>query len=74
MWTGEEKGWKPETVTSYIVYLYQVTGNLNAFSQHAEGKDVVAYLANFGIEVNEGLVSTVKMESLKKPGEGQGGG
>ena len=44
----------------------------NALGQlgwHAKGKDVVAYLANFGIEVNEGMVSTVKMESIKRPGE-----
>jgi hypothetical protein len=44
----------------------------NALGQlgwHANGRDVVAYLANFGIEVNEGMVSTVKMESVKKPGE-----
>ena len=45
---------------------------LNALGQlgwHAKGRDVVAYLANFGIEVNEGMVSTVKMESIKSPGE-----
>ena len=36
---------------------------------HAKGRDVVTYLANFGIEVNEGMVSTVKMESVKRPGE-----
>ena len=44
----------------------------NAFGQlgwHAKGRDVVAFLANFGIEVNEGMVNTVKMESIKKPGE-----
>jgi hypothetical protein len=43
----------------------------NALSQlgwHAKGRDVVAFLANFGIEVNEGLVSTIKMEGLKMPG------
>ena len=42
----------------------------NALGQlgwHAKGKDVVAFLANFGIEVNEGLVSTVKIESTKRP-------
>ena len=45
---------------------------LNALGQlgwHAKGRDVVAYLANLGIEVNEGLVSTVKMDSLKSPGK-----
>lgn len=44
----------------------------NALGQlgwHAKGRDVVAFLANFGIEVNAGLVSKVKMESLKRPGE-----
>ena len=44
---------------------------LNALGQlgwHAKGRDIVAFLANFGIEVNEGLVSTVKMENLKRPG------
>jgi hypothetical protein len=43
----------------------------NALGQlgwHAKGRDVVAYLANFGIEVNEGLVSTIKLEGLKMPG------
>ena len=43
---------------------------LNALGQlgwHAKGRDIVAFLANFGIEVNEGLVSTVKTETLKKP-------
>jgi hypothetical protein len=43
----------------------------NALGQlgwHVKGRDVVAYLANFGIEVNEGLVSTIKMEGLKMPG------
>jgi hypothetical protein len=44
----------------------------NALGQlgwHAKGREVVAFLANFGIEVNVGLVSTVKMESVKRPGE-----
>ena len=44
----------------------------NALGQlgwHAKGRDVVAFLANLGIEVNEGLVSTVKMDSLKSPGK-----
>jgi hypothetical protein len=36
---------------------------------HAKGRDVVAYLANFGIEVNEGLVSKVKVEGIKQPRE-----
>ena len=44
----------------------------NALGQlgwHAKGRDVVAFLANLGIEVNEGLVSTVKIGSTKRPGE-----
>ena len=44
----------------------------NALGQlgwHAKGGDVVAFLANLGIEVNEGLVSTIKIESTKRPGE-----
>jgi hypothetical protein len=36
---------------------------------HAKGREVVAYLTNFGVEINEGLVSTVKMEGIKRPGE-----
>ena len=45
---------------------------LNALGQlgwHAKGKDVVALLANFGIEVNEGLVSKVRIDSLKRSDE-----
>ena len=44
----------------------------NALGQlgwHAKGRDVVAFLADLGIEVNEGLISTVKMETLKRPVE-----
>lgn len=44
----------------------------NALGQlgwHASGKDVVALLANYGIEVNEALVGKVKVESLKRPEE-----
>ena len=44
----------------------------NALGQlgwHASGKDVVALLASYGIEVSEGLVSNVKVESLKKSEE-----
>jgi len=42
----------------------------NALGQlgwHAKGRDVVAFLANLGIEVNEGLISKVRVEALKKP-------
>ena len=41
----------------------------NALGQlgwQARGKDVIALLATYGIEVSEGLVSKVKIESLKK--------
>lgn len=40
----------------------------NALGQlgwHANAKDVVAMLAEYGIEVSEGLVSKVKVEGLK---------
>ena len=40
----------------------------NAFGQlgwHANAKDVVALLANYGVEVTEGLVGKIKGESLK---------
>jgi len=43
----------------------------NALGQlgwHASGKDVVAFLANFGIDVDEGLVHKVKVASLKDTG------
>ena len=33
---------------------------------HASGKDVKALLANYGVDATEGLVSKVKLESLKK--------
>ena len=42
---------------------------LGRLGWHASSKDVVALLANFGIEVSEGLVSKVKIESLKKSDE-----
>jgi len=44
----------------------------NALGQlgwQARSKDVVALLADYGIEVSEGLVSRVKVESLKKSDE-----
>mgnify|MGYP000275968209 CR=1 FL=1 len=48
---------------------HAIRNALGQLGWHAKGRDVVAYLANFGIEVNEGMVSTVKMESIKRPGE-----
>lgn len=38
---------------------------LGQLGWHASGKDVVAFLANLGVEVNEGLVHKVKMDRLK---------
>lgn len=38
---------------------------LGQLGWHAKGRDVVALLANCGVEVNEGLVRTVKIESTK---------
>ena len=41
----------------------------NALGQlgwQSRGKDVIALLANYGIEVSEGLVSRVRVDSLKK--------
>ena len=48
---------------------HAIRNALGQLGWHAKGRDVVAFLANFGIEVNEGMVSTVKMEGLKMPGE-----
>jgi len=36
---------------------------------HTNAKDVVAHLARYGITVSEGLVSKVKVESLKRSDE-----
>jgi hypothetical protein len=35
----------------------------------ARSKDVIAFLADYGIKINEGLVSRVKVENLKKSDE-----
>lgn len=42
---------------------------LGQLGWHASGKDVVALLASFGIEISEGLVSKVRIESLKRAEE-----
>jgi hypothetical protein len=42
---------------------------LGQLGWHASGKEVVALLASHGIEVSEGLVSKVKVESLKRSEE-----
>jgi len=39
---------------------------LGQLGWHANAKDVVALLANYGLDVNEGLVHKVKLESLKE--------
>ena len=46
-----------------------VQAALGQLGWHASGKEVVALLASHGIEVSEGLVSKVKVESLKQPDE-----
>ncbi len=38
---------------------------LGQLGWHASAKDIVALLASYGIEVDEGLVHKVKMERLK---------
>jgi hypothetical protein len=42
---------------------------LGQLGWHASGEEVVALLASHGIEVSEGLVSKVKVESLKRSQE-----
>jgi hypothetical protein len=42
---------------------------LGQLGWHASGKDIVALLASHGIEVSEGLVSKVRVESLKRSEE-----
>jgi hypothetical protein len=42
---------------------------LGQLGWHASGRDVVALLASYGIEVSEGLVSKVKVEGLKRSQE-----
>jgi len=38
---------------------------LDQVGWHVSGKDVVAFLANYGVEVNEGLIQKVKVNDLK---------
>jgi hypothetical protein len=41
----------------------------NALGQlgwHARSKDVIALLADYGVEVSEGLINKVRVDSLKK--------
>lgn len=42
---------------------------LGQLGWQTSAKDVVTHLARYGITVGEGLVSKVKVESLKKPNE-----
>jgi hypothetical protein len=46
-----------------------VQNALGQLGWQAGGRDVVALLASYGIKVSAGLVSKVKVESLKKPDE-----
>lgn len=42
---------------------------LGQLGWQASAKDVVAHLARYGITVSEGLVSSVRIETLKRPEE-----
>ena len=42
---------------------------LGQLGWHASGKELIALLASHEIEVSEGLVSKVKVESVQKPEE-----
>jgi len=46
-----------------------VQNALGQLGWQASGKEVVALLATYGINVSEGLVSKVKVQSLKKSDE-----
>ena len=46
-----------------------VQNALGRLGWHVKGTDMVAVLANFGIEVSEGLVSRVKIDGLKHSSE-----
>lgn len=46
-----------------------INAALGQLGWHASGKDVVALLANYGVEVNEGLVNKVRVDGLKKSGK-----
>ena len=46
-----------------------VQSALGQLGWQARGKDVIALLADYGIEVSEGLISRVRVESLKKSDE-----
>jgi hypothetical protein len=46
-----------------------VQNALGRLGGQASNKEVIALLATFGIEVSEGLVSRVKVDSLKKRDE-----
>ncbi len=55
----------PERKKRRISKAKAIQNALGQLGWHASGKEVVAFLANFGIEVNEGLVCKVKVDSLK---------
>jgi hypothetical protein len=46
-----------------------VENALGQLAWQARSKDVIALLADYGVEVSEGLVSRVKVASLKKSDE-----
>lgn len=48
-----------------ISKLRAIQNALGQLGWQASGKDVVAFLANYGIRVDEGLVHKVKLDSLK---------
>ncbi len=51
--------------TSQSIAIQNALGQLG---WHASGKDVVAFWANFGVDVDEGLVHRVKVAGLKDTG------
>ena len=59
----------PEDKPRRISRKKAIQAALGQLGWQASAKDVVAHLARYGITVNEGLVSRMKIESLKKPDE-----
>jgi len=55
----------PKKKTHRISKSKAIQDALGRLGWHASGKDVVVFLANCGIDVNEGLVHKVKMDRLK---------
>jgi len=59
----------PKAQTRHTSKRRAIQNALGQLGWHASGKDVVALLASYRIEVSEGLVSKVRVESLKKSEE-----